>query len=55
VIEEFTNNPVYKDQLLNKDADVFSIVIYLNKNLELEYQLKKILKTQLFQKKNILK
>jgi len=35
VIEEFTNNPVYKDQLLNKDADVFSIVIYLNKNLEL--------------------
>ena len=36
VIEEFTNNPVYKDQLLNKDADVFSIVIYLNKNLELE-------------------
>jgi len=36
VIEEFTNNPVYKDQLLNKDANVFSIVIYLNKNLELE-------------------
>ena len=36
VIEEFTNNPVYKDQLLNKNADVFSIVIYLNKNLELE-------------------
>jgi len=36
VIEEFTNNPVYKDQLLNKDADVFSIVIYLNKNLELK-------------------
>ena len=35
VIEEFTNNPIYKDQLLNEDADVFSIVIYLNKNLEL--------------------
>ena len=35
VIEEFTNNPVYKDQLLNEDADVFSIIIYLNKNLEL--------------------
>ena len=35
VIEEFTNNPVYKDQLLNEDADVFSIVVYLNKNLEL--------------------
>ena len=35
MVEEFTNNPVYKDQLLNEDADVFSIVIYLNKNLEL--------------------
>lgn len=35
VINEFTNNPVYKDQLLNNNADVFSIVIYLNKNLEL--------------------
>ena len=35
VIKEFTNNPIYKDQLLNEDADVFSIVIYLNKNLEL--------------------
>ncbi|MDC0193125.1 MMPL family transporter [Pelagibacteraceae bacterium] len=35
VIEEFKNNPIYKDQLLNEDADVFSIVIYLNKNLEL--------------------
>ena len=33
VIEEFTNNPVYKDQLLNEDADVFSIIIYINKNL----------------------
>ncbi len=35
MIKEFTNNPVYKDQLLNEDGDVFSIVIYLNKNLEL--------------------
>ncbi|MDC0498576.1 MMPL family transporter, partial [Alphaproteobacteria bacterium] len=35
VIEEFSNNPVYKDQLLNQDADVFSIVVYLNKNAEL--------------------
>ena len=35
VIEEFKNNPVYKDQLLNKDADVFSIIVYLNKNLDL--------------------
>ena len=35
VINEFKNNPVYKDQLLNNNADVFSIVIYLNKNSEL--------------------
>ena len=35
VIKEFTNNPIYKDQLMNENADVFSIVIYLNKNLEL--------------------
>ena len=35
VINEFKNNPVYKDQLLNNNADVFPIVIYLNKNLEL--------------------
>ena len=35
VIEEFTNNPVYKDQLLNEDADVYSIIVYLNKNVEL--------------------
>ncbi|MDA7544104.1 MMPL family transporter, partial [Alphaproteobacteria bacterium] len=35
VIEEFKNNPVYKDQLLNKDADVLSLIVYLNKNLDL--------------------
>ena len=35
VIKEFTNNPIYKDQLLNEDADVFSIVVYLNTNVEL--------------------
>ncbi|MDB4860899.1 MMPL family transporter, partial [Alphaproteobacteria bacterium] len=35
VIQEFKNNPVYKDQLLNEDADVFSIVVYLNKDEEL--------------------
>ena len=35
VIKEFSNNPVYKNQLLNEKADVFSIVIYLNKNEEL--------------------
>ena len=36
VIKEFTNNPVYKDQIVNKNADVFSIIIYLNKNLLLK-------------------
>ena len=35
VIKEFTNNPIYIDQIINKKANVFSIVIYLNKNLEL--------------------
>ena len=35
VIKEFTNNPVYVDQIINKEATVFSIIIYLKKNLEL--------------------
>ena len=35
VINEFAKNPVYKDQILNKNFDVFSIVIYLKKNLDL--------------------
>ena len=51
VIEEFTNNPVYKDQLLNKNANVFSIVIYLNKNLELESAQEDFKKTIISKKK----
>ncbi len=35
VIDEFIDNPVYINQIINEDANVFSIVIYLNKNLEL--------------------
>ncbi len=35
VIKEFSNNPVYLDQIINKKANVFSIVIYLKENLEL--------------------
>jgi len=35
VLEEFTNNPVYVDQIINKEANVFSIIIYLKKNLDL--------------------
>ncbi len=31
VIEEFTNNPVYINQIINKEANVFSIIIYLKK------------------------
>ncbi len=54
VIEEFTNNPVYKDQLLNKGADIFSIVIYLNKNLEL-ISAQEDFKNSIITKKNYLK
>ena len=54
VIEEFTNNPVYKDQLLNEDADVFSIVVYLNKNLEL-MSAQEDFKNSIITKKNYLK
>ena len=35
VIKEFINNPIYVDQIINIDANVFSIIIYLNKNIEL--------------------
>ena len=36
VIDEFKNNPIYKDQIINNDANVFSLIIYLKKNLELD-------------------
>ncbi len=35
VIKEFSKNPVYVDQIISKNTNVFSIIIYLNKNLEL--------------------
>ncbi len=35
VIKEFTKNPVYVDQIINSDATVFSIIIYLKDDLEL--------------------
>ena len=36
VIKELSNNPIYKDQIINSDSNVFSLIIYLNKNLKME-------------------
>ena len=36
ILKEFSNNPIYKDQIINNEANVFSLIIYLQKNLELE-------------------
>ena len=36
VIEEFTRNPIYVDQIINNEASVFSIIIYLKKNIKLK-------------------
>ena len=30
VIKEFSNNPIYKDQIINRDTNVFSLIIYLH-------------------------
>ena len=54
VIKEFSENPVYKNQLLNEKADVFSIVIYLNKNLEL-IKVQEDYKNSIVSKKDYLK
>ena len=35
VINEFINNPLYLDQIINIDANVFPLIIYLKKDLEL--------------------
>ena len=35
VIDEFINNPIYINQIINEEASVFSIIIYLNDNLDL--------------------
>ncbi|MFL2543632.1 MAG: RND family transporter [Alphaproteobacteria bacterium] len=36
IIKELSNNPIYKDQIINSEANVFSLIIYLHKNLEME-------------------
>ena len=36
VLREFSNNPLYKDQIVNNKSNVFSLIIYLEKNLEME-------------------
>ena len=36
IISELSNNPIYKDQIINNDSNVFSLIIYLDKNLEME-------------------
>ncbi len=36
VIKELSNNPIYRDQIINSDSNVFSLIIYLHKNLEIE-------------------
>jgi len=35
VVNEFIKNPIYKDQIINNDANVFSLIIYLKNNFEL--------------------
>ena len=54
VIEEFTKNPIYIDQIINSEANVFSIIIYLNKNIELN-KAKEDFKKLLISKKTYLK
>ena len=36
VLKELSNNPIYKDQILNSDQNVFSLIIYLDKNIKME-------------------
>ena len=36
VVKELSNNPIYKDQIINSEANVFSLIIYLHKNFEME-------------------
>ena len=53
VINEFINNPIYIDQIINKEANVFSIIIYLEKNIKLS-EAKKDFEKQLISKKEYL-
>jgi hypothetical protein len=54
VVEEFIKNPIYLDQIVNKEANVFSVIIYLNKNMEL-ITAKEDFKKLLISKKEYLK
>ena len=54
VVEEFIKNPIYLDQIVNKEANVFSVIIYLNKNMEL-IKAKEDFKKLLISKKEYLK
>ena len=58
ILNEFSNNPIYKDQIINNKSNVFSLIIYLQKNIELEkasksFQNLKISKTSYLKIKNI--
>ena len=58
VIEEFIKNPIYVDQIINNDANVYSIIIYLNKNIQLikakeDFNNKLILKNEYIKVKNL--
>ena len=34
ILEEFSNNPIYQNQIINSSKDISSIIIYLKKNTE---------------------
>ncbi len=58
VIKEFSQNPIYVEQIINKNANVFSIIIYLKSNLELieardKYENSQISKKEYLDIKNI--
>ena len=36
VLDEFRNSPIFQDQIINKKADLSSIIIYLKKNTEFD-------------------
>ncbi len=36
VIKEISTNPIYQNQIINSDANVFSLIIYLHKNSKME-------------------
>ena len=54
IIKEFINNPLYKNQIINEEGNVFSIIIYLKNNLELN-KAREDFKNNLISKKEFLK